>query len=103
MGKHRSFTPEFKAQVVLEVISGSRSTAEVCRQHELKPQLLSTWKAELVDNAARVFQRDEQQSGAQARSAELERLVGRLTLELDVAKKASRLLSAAPRRNGRSS
>ena len=103
MGKHRSFTPEFKAQVVWEVISGSRSTAEVCRQHELKPQLLSTWKAELVDNAARVFQRDEQQSGAQARSAELERLVGRLTLELDVAKKASRLLSAAPRRNGRSS
>ncbi len=103
MGKHRSFTPEFKAQVVLEVISGSRGAAEICRQHELKPPLLSTWKAELVDKAVRVFQRDEQQSGVQARIAELERLVGRLTLELEVAKKASSLLSAAPRRNGRSS
>ncbi len=103
MGKHRSFTPEFKAPVVLEVISGSRSAAEVCRQYELKTQLLSTWKAEFVDHAAQVFQRDEQQSGAQARMAELECLVGRLTLALEVAKKASSLLSAAPRRNGRSS
>jgi transposase len=103
MGKHRSFTADFKAQIVLEVISGSRSAAEICRQHELKPQLLSTWKSELVDNAAKVFQRDEQQSGAQTRIAELERLVGRLTLELEVAKKASNLLSAASHRNGRSS
>lgn len=103
MGKHRSFTPDFKAQVVLEVISGSRSAAEVCRQYELKPQLLSTWKSELVDNAAKVFQRDERQSDAQARIAELERLVGRLTLELEVAKKASNLLNGASHRNGRSS
>lgn len=102
MGKHRSFTADFKAQVVLEVISGGRTAAEICRQHELKPQLLSLWKSELVDNAAKVFQRDEQQSGARDRIAELERLVGRLTLELEVAKKASGLLSAASHRNGHS-
>jgi len=29
MTKHRTFSPEFKAQVVLAVISGSKSTAEV--------------------------------------------------------------------------
>jgi transposase-like protein len=67
MGKHRTFTAEFKAQVVLEVMSGSRSAAEICRQHELKPQLFSTWKSELVDSAAKVFQRDEQQGILQAR------------------------------------
>jgi transposase len=102
MGKHRTFAPDFKAQVVLEVLSGSRTAAEVCRQHELKPQLLSLWKSELVDNASKVFQRDEQQDRTQARIAELERLVGRLTLELEIAKKASGLLSAASHRNGRS-
>jgi transposase len=102
MGKHRTFTPDFKAQVVLEVLCGSRSAAEVCRQHELKPQLLSLWKSELVNNAGKVFQRDEQQDHSQARIAELEQLVGRLTLELEVAKKASGLLSAASHRNGRS-
>ena len=103
MRKHRTFTPEFKAQVVLEILSGNRSAAEICRQYELKPQLLSTWKAELVDHAGKVFLRDEQHSAAQARIAELERLVGRLTLELEIAKKASLLLNATTHRNGRSS
>jgi transposase-like protein len=31
--RRRSFTAAFKAQVVLEVLSGLRSQAEVARQH----------------------------------------------------------------------
>jgi len=88
---------------VLEIISGSRSAAEVGREHELKPALLSSWKAEFIEHAPSIFQHNEQQNGAHARVAELERLVGRLTLELEVAKKASSLLSAPSYRNGRSS
>lgn len=92
MAKHRTFTPEFKAQVVLDLLSGSKSAAELCRQHNLKPQLVSDWKATFLAQAATVFQGDERVSQQQARIAELERLVGRLTLELEVAKKASWLL-----------
>ena len=54
MAKRRTFTPEFKAKVVLEVISGSQSAAEACRRYSLKPQVLSRWKAEFIDNAAKV-------------------------------------------------
>jgi transposase InsO family protein len=32
--RRRSFTPQFKAQVVLEVLSGLKSQAEVARQHK---------------------------------------------------------------------
>ena len=46
MARHRKFTPEFKAQVVLEVISGAKSAAEVCRQYQLKPQLVTEWSYE---------------------------------------------------------
>jgi hypothetical protein len=46
-----------------------------------------------VTQAASVFQGDERVQQAEQRIAELERLVGRLTLELEVAKKAA-LLSA---------
>jgi transposase-like protein len=99
MAKRRTFTPEFKAQVVLEVISGSQSAAEVCRRYSLKPQLLSRWKAEFIENAGRVFQSDEQRSQEQARIAELERLVGRQTLELEILKKASRVLGSHLSRN----
>lgn len=88
MARHRTFTPEFKAQVVLEIISGAKSAAEISRQHQLKPQLVTEWKTTFLANAANAFQGDVQLREAQARIAELERLVGRQALELEVAKKA---------------
>ena len=99
MTKHRTFSPEFKAQVVLAVISGSKSTAEVCREHQLKPDLFSKWKAAFLQNASQVFQRDDPVDPNQAHIAELERMIGRLTLELEVTKKASTLLRSAANGN----
>jgi len=94
MRTRRKFSPEFKARLVLEVISGVKTASEVCREHNLKPDLLSKWKTTFVAQAARVFETGPELDPAQARIAELERLVGRLSLELEVAKKASRLLRA---------
>ena len=48
--KRRSFTPEFKAEVVLEALSGESSQAEVCRRHNLSEDQLSKWKQQLVEN-----------------------------------------------------
>ena len=101
MVARRRFTAEFKAQVVLEVISGVNTAAEASREYRLKPQVLSRWKNEFLENAARVFEDDEQRSEERARTAELERMVGRLTMELEVAKKASSILTSQPSRNGR--
>ena len=42
--RRRSFTPQFKAQVVLEVLAGPKSPSEVDRQHKLKPELIARWK-----------------------------------------------------------
>jgi len=92
MTKHRSFTPEFKAQVVLEVLTGVRSASEACQHYQVKPEMLSRWKAQFLERAATVFEREDQNNPALVRVAELERLVGRLTLELEVSKKASSLL-----------
>ncbi len=101
MTKHRSFTPEFKAQVVLEVLTGVRSAGEACQHYQLKPEMLSRWKAQFLERVATVFEREDQNNPALARVAELERLVGRLTLELEVAKKASSLLEAHLSRGGK--
>lgn len=87
MGHKRVFTAEFKTQVVLDIITGRQSNAEVCRQHNLKPQLVSRWQSEFLERAAVVFGGDKQQETDAARIAELERLVGQLSLELAVAKK----------------
>jgi transposase-like protein len=99
--KHRTYSPEFKAQAVLAVLSGSKTAAELCREHQIKPDLLSKWKAAFLANATKVFERDSGIDPQQARIAELERLVGRLTLELEVAKKASTLLRPAAHNDDR--
>src|SRR5262249_39696664 len=101
--RRRSFTPQFKAQVVLEVLSGLKSQAEVARQHKLKPELIARWKDIALAGLETLCQAGEQRDQDQDRSAELERMVGRLTMGLEVATKASALLPSALRRDGRSS
>ena len=92
--KRRNFTPEFKAEVVLEALCGESSQAELCRRHNLSEDQLSKWKQQFLENAAAVFaSTDQQSSEAAERIAHLEHLVGRLTVALDIQKKALTHLS----------
>jgi transposase-like protein len=95
----RNFSAEFKAKVVLEIISGSKTAAEVCREYNLKPDLLSHWKNQFMSNAAQVFENGTTVDPQQARIEELERLAGKLSLELEVAKKALTLLPRVKKQN----
>ena len=89
MAKRRTFTPEFKAELVLEVLSGATSQAEACRRHHLNENQPSQWKHQLVKNASSLFESaDKQSSDAEKRIAHLEQLVGRMeTVALDIQKK----------------
>ena len=63
MAKRRRFTPpQFKAEVVIEALSGQSSQAELCRKHNLSQDQLSKWKHQLVDNAAMLFESTDKQS-----------------------------------------
>lgn len=100
MGKRRKFTPELKAKVALSVLTGAKTPAQVCREQQLKPELVTRWKQELVREASTVFNRDQQRTEEQERIAELERLVGRLTMQLEISKKLARLLGLDANGNG---
>ncbi|MYB93915.1 transposase [Candidatus Poribacteria bacterium] len=39
--KRRKFTPEFKAEVVLEALSGETTQAELCQRHNISEGQLS--------------------------------------------------------------
>jgi transposase len=101
MRKRRQFTPEFKAKVVLEVLTGVQSQAEACRKHGLGPNLLALWKAALIEKAHLVFDGDSARSAEQTRIAELEQVLGRITLENEILKKASTRLTSLSTRNER--
>ena len=88
MAKRTRYTPEFKAEVVLEALSGESSqVSELCRRYNLSEQQLSKWKQQAIENFASVFGSKDKASAADAsRIAHLEQLVGRLTVALDIEK-----------------
>lgn len=92
MRTRRNFSAEFKAKVVLEALSGAKSAAEICREHNLKPDLLSHWKNQFLANAAKVFENGGSADPQQARIEELEKLAGKQSLELEILKKALTIL-----------
>lgn len=102
MNNRRSSKPELKSNVVLKVLTGAKSTAQVCRDHSIKEQLVTRWKKQFLQSASIIFQQEQHQDLQQERIAELEGMVGRLTMELEIVKKASQLLSQPSSRNGRS-
>ncbi len=101
MTRNRAYKPQLKAQVVLQILSGTKSAAQICRELNINEALLSRWKQQLLTHAPLVFERESEASDKDERIAELERLVGRLTMEVEIAKKASQLTTYHTSRNGR--
>src|SRR3954466_8844982 len=85
----RTFTPEFKAKVVLDVLTGTASHAEVSEEDRISPSLFALWKTTFLQRLPAVFRADEQHSAEPARVADLERLVGQQASEVAGLKKIS--------------
>ena len=98
MTERRKFTPEFKARVVLEMLTEQKSAAQASREYGVKDSVLSRWKLEFIERSPTLFQQRAASDDREQRIAELERMIGRLTLDLDMAKKVSRYLNSS--RNG---
>ena len=87
MPARRSFTAEYKAKVVLELISGAKSLSQASREYGIKDTVLSRWKQEFLAKAAQVFEQPKEVQEKEVKIAELERMVGRLTMQLELQKK----------------
>ena len=98
MAERRKFTPEFKARVVLEMLTEQKSAAQSSRKYGIKDSVLSRWKQEFIERSPTLFEQGSSSDDRDQRIAELERMIGRLTLDLDMAKKVSRYLNSG--RNG---
>ena len=55
--------------MVLSLLTGEKTQAEICRLHELSPTLLSLWKETFLKNAGAAFQSREETSQEAARRA----------------------------------
>ena len=95
MGKQRkTWSAELKEQIVLSVLRGEVSTAEVARQYGVNESLVHTWKASFLDAGRARLAGERQDNGQAALEREndrLKRIVAEKELELDISRKVRRL------------
>lgn len=53
MKTRRKFTPEFKSEVVLQLLSDEQSMAELYRTHQLTSQVIWNWKQHILSPFSR--------------------------------------------------
>jgi transposase len=100
--KRRTFSSEFKADAVMDLLTGARTAADICRERDITDKLLYRWKNEMLERLPSVFERGQAENNeGEQRIAELERMVGRLALENEILKNANSWREAHRRRNER--
>jgi len=101
MRNKRSFSVEFKRQVVEELQSGESRPAQLCRRHNISPSLLYHWKRQY--SRGKFNNEPTEEAALKDRIEKLERLVGKLTLENEFLKKGLQHSLSQSQRNGKSS
>ena len=101
MRNRRSFSVEFKRQIIEELLSGESGPAQICRRHNIQSSLLYHWKRQY--SRGKFNNEPTEEAAIKDRIEQMERLVGRLTLENEFLKKGLQSNLAQPRKNGRSS
>ena len=101
MTKRRNFTADFKAQVVLDMITTPKSAGQASREYGIKDSVLSRWKQEFIERSPMLFEQSPVNDDRDQRIAELERMVGRMAMELEMAKKVSNFLNSSRKTSGR--
>lgn len=100
MRNRRSFSVEFKRQIVEELLSGESGPAQICRRHNIQSSLLYHWKRQY--SRGKFNNEPTEEAALKDRIEQMERLVGRLTLENEFLKKGLQNSLSQSRRNGKS-
>ena len=86
--RRRRFTQDFKRSIVEQLLSETAGPVELCRRYNLSSGQLYTWKRQYGNG--KLDPDPSREAELEARVHELERLLGKVTLENEFLKKAVR-------------
>jgi len=87
MRERRNFSSDFKKQIVESILSGSATQAELAREHRISPVMINRWKKDYKEGKFFENVTSQDMAKLELKIRDLERLVGRLTLENEILKK----------------
>jgi len=88
----KTYSAEFKAQVVLEILKEEKSISQLSSEYGVHPNILGKWKVQAMGGLPRVFADDHKEKEAmkseyEKRIQELYEEIGRLTTQVNWLKK----------------
>src|SRR3954466_3069488 len=86
--KYRKFSAQQKSELVLASLRGPKTIAELCREREISERLLRKWREQfLAAGAERLSGKQERTEPDELRRqvSQLERALGRKTMEVEIA------------------
>jgi len=86
-----SYTPDFKARIVLEVLREEKELNAIASEHNLNPNMIRQWKKEFLENASTVFEPSSKtekenrrkEAALEKKNEQMLKTIGQLTLERD--------------------
>ena len=79
----RTHNPAFKAKVALAAIKGEKTLAELAQQHDVHPNQITAWRAQVLDGVAVLFGGGVAEAAPVVDVKVLHAKIGELTLEND--------------------
>jgi len=89
--RSQTYSAEFKQAVVQELLAGEKRASQICRERQIDVTTLRRWRIEHDERGAAAWHKpDPSQATAEQKIADLERVIGQLTVENMVLKKPAR-------------
>lgn len=96
--KRKTYSPEEKAKIVLEVLREESTLKEISQKYGVSQQLISRWRTEFLDNMPSVFDKkaaktEKLKQEHEAEKEELINQIGQLTVEMNWLQKKQKQVS----------
>ena len=88
--KRNRYTKEFKFKVAIAAIKGEKQLSELAAEFKVHQTLISTWKRQLMEQGAGVFENKPSKSEVETVAAQedLVKTIGHQTIQIDWLKKS---------------
>lgn len=92
MSKKKKWSAAVKFEIALLAVKGDMTLNEICKRYEVAPSQVHSWKKQLLEQGAQVFNKTDKSIAVLAEHERSQQVlyekIGQLTMERDFLKKA---------------
>jgi transposase-like protein len=82
----KKYSPKLKFQIVLEALSGEKTTSQIAKQYGVHPNSVESWKKSFLEKGPDLFSESSTVREYEKQIAELEQLLGKKEVEIALLK-----------------